>query len=576
MPSDSAELPFATNLALFAADPLAEADPPVVRPELTPAPVGTLKSLPRASVSVVEVAAVVPPPVPDPAAQRPASVLGIVEPDASSATNEHVIVRVPPALRQRALRGGFVRVEDSLGGTRFLGRVVAGPFFPMTAENGDLLIRVEVHGELAGERTRDTNDRPAPGSAVFDLSAAEVGDLMGCSGDMTFGTLAGCDGLRVGLESQSKDVLPRNVGIFGTVGSGKSNTAQVLIEEAAAHGWAVIVIDVEGEYVGMDAPGETPNLAAALARFDRVPAGVPDFRVLHPASCASERPDSKPFTLRLADFEVPVVTELIQATMPERNALLDVVEHFQSRFWQRLATTEEDRLSGLLDPLPTAARPFTLQQLYDRTRERAPRSSELFDYLGLSTKLLTLIHAGAFDLSTMNSLDPAGMLTPGRVTVIDVSVANDTVKNLATADLLRKVFAYKINKAESPPTIIVIEEAHSFISREKVHQMQATLTMLRNVTRRGRKRWLATAFVSQQPGHLPAEMFELCNTRLVHTLRSMHNLDALMSTTSDVTGELWARCPLLGTGEAIISSPQLKRPAVVCMRPAASRRKFTR
>ena len=106
--------------------------------------------------------------------------------------------------------------------------------------------------------------------------------------------------------------------------------------------------------------------------------------------------------------------------------------------------------------------------------------------------------------------------------------------------------------------------------------MQATLQMLRNVTRRGRKRWLAAAFVSQQPGHLPPEIFELCNTRLVHTLRSMHNLDALMATTSDITGELWARCPMLGTGEAILSSPQLRRAAVVRVRPAAGRRKFAR
>src|SRR5439155_3751988 len=166
--------------------------------------------------------------------------------------------------------------------------------------------------------------------------------------------------------------------------------------------------------------------------------------------------------------------------------------------------------------------------------------------------------------------DPSEMLFPGRVTVIDVSVANDTVKNLVTADLLRKTFAYKIARADAPPTLLVIEEAHSFISREKVHTMQATLQMLRNVTRRGRKRWLSLAFVSQQPGHLPAEIFELCNTRLVHTLRSMHNLDALMATTGDVTQELWARCPLLGTGEAILSSPQFQRSVVATIRPAAS------
>jgi DNA helicase HerA-like ATPase len=138
------------------------------------------------------------------------------------------------------------------------------------------------------------------------------------------------------------------------------------------------------------------------------------------------------------------------------------------------------------------------------------------------------------------------------------------------------VFADKVLRADAPPTLVVIEEAHSFISREKAVTMQATLEMLRNVTRRGRKRWLATAFVSQQPGHLPPEIFELCNTRLVHNLRSMHNLDALMATTGDIAGELWARCPLLGTGQCIVSSPQLNRPTVVSMRPAASRRKFNR
>ncbi|HUR55277.1 MAG TPA: ATP-binding protein, partial [Gemmataceae bacterium] len=475
----------------------------------------------------------------------------------------------------RALRGRFVRVEDATGGRRFLGRIAAGPFFP-DGPDGEVVVRVEIQGELVGSRTRDTNDRPTPDSPVYDLTAAEVGTLIGCTGDMFLGTLSGYKDLAVGLQSDSKDVLPRNIGIFGTVGSGKSNTAQVIIEEAAGRGWAVIVLDVEGEYIGMDSPGETQDLTATLLLHGLSPIGLEDFHVRHPASCASERPDSRPFTLRVADFETPIVTELIQATQAERNALLDCVEYFQTRGWQRTPTSEADKIAALLDPSPQAARLFTLQQLSDRARERSPRSNEQFDFLGLSTKLLWLLNSGAFDQLNMPGLDAAGMIAPGRVTVIDVSIANDTVKNLATADLLRKVFALKVAKEDAPPTLLMIEEAHSFVSKEKAQTMQATLQMLRNVTRRGRKRWLAAAFVSQQPGHLPAEIFELCNTRLVHTLRSTHNLEALAATTGDVSAELWGQCPLLGTGEVILSSPQLKRPAVVAMRPAASRRRFAR
>jgi hypothetical protein len=71
--------------------------------------------------------------------------------------------------------------------------------------------------------------------------------------------------------------------------------------------------------------------------------------------------------------------------------------------------------------------------LYDRTRERAGQTTELFDFPGLSTKLLWLINSGAFDQRNTLSLDRAGMVSPGRVTVRDVRVSNDTVKNLATA-----------------------------------------------------------------------------------------------------------------------------------------------
>ena len=73
-------------------------------------------------------------------------------------------------------------------------------------------------------------------------------------GDLTIGTLAGYPGVDVRLNSNQKKVIPRNIGIFGTVGSGKTNTAQVLIEEVARAGYAVIVFDVEGEYVEMDQP----------------------------------------------------------------------------------------------------------------------------------------------------------------------------------------------------------------------------------------------------------------------------------------------------------------------------------
>jgi uncharacterized protein len=514
--------------------------------------------------------------------------LGQVAWDGSTATSERVLLRATVLGRRLVERNRYVRIQDEDGvRSGFLARVITGPFFhragtaTVAGTSGDsllmfLLAELEIQGELVRGRPRDTNSRPAPGSPVFALSADEVAELHGFRGDMLLGNLAGEDDLWVALQSTNKGILPRNLGIFGTVGSGKSNTAQVLIEEAARNGWAVIVLDVEGEYTDLDLPSDEEDLASRLAHFGLRPEGLTNFHVFFPASCTSDKVGAEPFTLRLADFESSVIGELLQVSTPERNALLDCVEHFQAKARTRLVTSESESFQPLLDASPQAKLPFTLRSLRDRACERSPRGSEFFDYSGLSSKLSWLVHSGAFDQANMYSLDPVRMMVPGRVSVIDVSVANDVVKNMVTADLLRKAFALKMTRPDTPPTLLVIEEAHSFISRERAMTMQATLHMLRSVTRRGRKRWLSMAFVSQQPGHLPPELFELCNTRIVHALRSTHNLEALMATTGDVGRELWSRCPLLGQGQAVLSSPQLNRSVVLSVRPAACRRRFTR
>lgn len=503
--------------------------------------------------------------------------LGHVITDAAEATNERVQFHAPYEQRGRVLRNQFVTITDvRTPDLVFLGRLIGGPFFPSPDANGQIVAEIEIQGELDDDQPRGTNNRPSPGSVVHELAADDVCQMLGLRGDMVLGTLAGRDDLEVGLQSSSKDVLPRNVGIFGTVGSGKSNSVQVLVEEASQRGWAVIMLDLESEYVEMDKPATQTHFASRLQRFGLQPRGIPDFHVYHPLSCASDRKDSKPFTLRLADFDSSVTAELLQATLAERNALLDCIDYYQQKFYTSVRTSEIDRERELLDCSPQTKLPFSVQLLRTRAQERSPRNCESLDYIGLTNKLLLLIHSGAFDQPNVRGLDIKEMLQPGRVNVIDVSAANDLVKNLVTADMLRKSFAYKCISAEAPPTMLVIEEAHSFMSRDRIQTMTATLQMLRNVARRGRKRWLSLAFVSQQPGHLPVEIFELCNTRIVHTLRSMHNLDSLMATTGDVTRELWARCPLLGTGEAIISTPQFHRSVVASVRPAASSRRFVR
>jgi hypothetical protein len=517
------------------------------------------------------------------------TLLGHVGWDGATATSERVLLRAALLNRQYVERNHYVRIHDPEGErSGFLGRIINGPFFHRSGSTtvggttagdsieGFLVVELEIQGELVRGRTRDTNSRPMPGSPVYALSAEEVCTLHGFKGDMLLGSITGQDELQVLLESDNKGVLPRNIGIFGTVGSGKSNTTQVVIEEASRNGWAVVVLDVEGEYVEMDHPAEQRYLEGRLAEFGLAPSGVSDLGVYVPAGCTSDRDSATPFTLRLADFDSNVIGEILQVNFAERNALLDCIETLQQKARTRASANDASAHDALLDASPQAKVAFTLRSLRERAAERSARSSEQSDFSGLAAKLNWLANAEAFDLFNTASLDIVRMLTAGRVSIIDVSTANDIVKNLVIADVLRKAFAMKMSRKDTPPTLLVIEEAHSFVSRDRQQTMQATLHMLQNVIRRGRKRWLALAFVSQQPGHLPPEIFELCNTRFVHALRSTHNLEALMATTGEVSRDLWTRCPLLGAGQAVLSSPQLNRSVILSVRPAMSRRRFTR
>ena len=146
---------------------------------------------------------------------------------------------------------------------------------------------------------------------------------------------------------------------------------------------------------------------------------------------------------------------------------------------------------------------------------------------------------------------------------------------IVIAYLLRKLFDQKIKNPDLPPTIIFIEEAHTFVSKENASKMEALLDRLREVTRRGRKRWLGLCFISQQPSHLPEEIFELCNTKIIHQTTGNRNLNALKTSGGNVNEAIWQDVPTLGQGRSIIISPQFQHPVMTNMRICKTNREHT-
>ena len=178
------------------------------------------------------------------------------------------------------------------------------------------------------------------------------------------------------------------------------------------------------------------------------------------------------------------------------------------------------------------------------------------------------------------------LLQPGAVSVLDLSdTGMSELNNLVIADLLRGVqdaqddayTAYEQSKAKDPQTVpptrvlVIIEEAHEFLTAERIERMPILFEQVAKIAKRGRKRWLGLVFVTQLPQHLPRQIFGLVNSYILHKITDPQVVATLRKTVSGIDEGLWSRLPGLAPGQAIVSFPHMTRPLLASIDPAGAK-----
>lgn len=535
--------------------------------------------------------------------------LGFVNFDSGVGSNNEVEIRIPFDKLKELSRGKYVIIPHDSEEYYYLARITRGPFFTPDAvsrdsafarasiiQAGDIAFIPDYHGigycELIGlfhyksSHLSGVQTRPHPKSPVYNLPPDKIQELLKLKGNMYLGHLSGYEGIRVYLDAKSKVVLPRNIGIFGTVGSGKTNSSQVLIEEAAAAGWAVVVLDVEGEYISMDKPNSeilnNQGLKKKAEQYQITPEGLKSFQVYHPANTESKREDSLEFSIpfgSLSPYELSAIMGMNDTQADNFTTLWDkqvadiaVISSKPKNPKNQWKAIEENNFDEEPE-YPDLTIESLLNKLHEELKEQ--KGSSKSSFLVVKRLLNRLKRFGIFD-STDDLIDTTDLLKPGKVSILDLSNSYTVqVNNIVIAFLLRKLFDQKIKNPDLPPTMIFIEEAHTFVSKENASKMEALLDRLREVTRRGRKRWLGLCFISQQPSHLPEEIFELCNTKIIHQTTGNRNLNALKVSGGNVNEAIWDDVPTLGQGRSIIISPQFQHPIMTNMRICKTNREHT-
>lgn len=483
-----------------------------------------------------------------------------------------------------------------------------------------------MHIELLGEEVKaglvPPRFRPFPNSPVVLLDAEETAQMLRCRGDLELGRAIGHESLEVGLPSDRKSVLPRHTGVLGTTGSGKSTTVSRIIQQAQKAGMAVVLLDVEGEYTELGQPAEEPSMLNALEAGGISPEGVENTHLYYLVGGDTTNPAHPQSTRFYLSFD-----RLSPYTVPE---ILDLSEAQRSRYWQAYEVTKAilrdlglfpARQMGRIDPdeekqalelneFESGYPRMTLSHLLDvslaflnviskeegnpsfynrefrdnleRVMERVRRASRndthADSWRALRAQLWQLNRLGIFDVRRPGAapIDYQEMVQPGQVSIVDLSDMDATeVKNLVIADIIRGVqqtqeerYIQAVRSGQPlPRTLVIVEEAHEFLSTERISKMPVLFQQVSRIAKRGRKRWLGLMFVTQHPQHLPDELLGLLNNYVLHRINDAGVISRLRRSIGGIDEGLWARVTSLAPGQAIASFTHMARPLLIAVDP---------
>lgn len=149
----------------------------------------------------------------------------------------------------------------------------------------------------------------------------------------------------------------------------------------------------------------------------------------------------------------------------------------------------------------------------------------------------------------------------GEIAIIDLSLVPSEIIHIIIAVIARIIFEalqrYKRNLKKMLPTVLILEEAHTFIHRytqesDEVFPAKMCTQTFEKIAREGRKYGLGLVVSSQRPSELSPTVLSQCNTFLLHRIVNDRDQDLVKKLVPDSLGGLLKELPVLPTRKAIL------------------------
>lgn len=192
------------------------------------------------------------------------------------------------------------------------------------------------------------------------------------------------------------------------------------------------------------------------------------------------------------------------------------------------------------------------------------------------TRISAVTNDSEQPISLTNWLDTfLGRDGQGSITVIDLSLVPNEIIHLVTAVISRVTFEalqrYRRLKGKPLPTVMVAEEAHTFIKRYKEDSEGQSVSdvcckVFEKIAREGRKFGLGLVVSSQRPSELSPTVLSQCNTFLLHRISNDRDQKQVHRLVPDNMRGLLRELPSLPSRHAILLGWASELPVLVRMK----------
>ncbi|MEZ8504473.1 ATP-binding protein [Vibrio splendidus] len=161
------------------------------------------------------------------------------------------------------------------------------------------------------------------------------------------------------------------------------------------------------------------------------------------------------------------------------------------------------------------------------------------------------------------------------ISIIDLSLVPNEITHLVTAVISRIIFEslqrYRRLNNKTLPTVLVAEEAHTFIKRyrddsENQDVAAVCCQVFEKIAREGRKFGLGLVISSQRPSELSPTVLSQCNTFLLHRISNDRDQEQVHKMVPDNLRGLLRELPSLPSQHAILMGWASELPVLVKMK----------